>query len=124
MVAVGLYNNAFAALNIQDPKHILRARVPARKLGRIFRWKESKLKEPIFREPERLRGQPLTFKRKPLPWRAQTAGRYMKRPGRDVGLEDSLVLSISKLVEESFRLRLALLFPPLSSVRPSTAWQS
>ncbi|XTI85690.1 hypothetical protein V2W45_272528 [Cenococcum geophilum] len=123
MVAVGLYNNAFAALNIQDPKHILRARVPARKLSRIFRWKESKLKEPIFREPERLKGQPLTSKRNFLPWRAQTAGRYMKQLGRDVGLEDSLVPSISKLVED-FRLRSAWLFPPLSSVRPSTARQS
>jgi len=90
MVAVGLHNNAFAASNIRDPEQILRARIPPRKLSRIFRWKESKLKEPIFREPEPLRGHILTPEKKPLPLRARTAGRYMKRLGRDVGLEDPL----------------------------------
>jgi len=90
MVAVGLCNNAFAASTIRDPEKILRARVPARKLCRIFRWKESKLNEPIFREPECRRGQTSTSEKSPVPLRAETSRRYMKRLGRDVGLEQPL----------------------------------
>lgn len=90
MVAVGLRNNAFAAENIRDPKQILRAKVPARKLCRIFRWKESKLNEPIFREPECRRGRTSTSEKSPVPLRAETSRRYMKRLGRDVGLEQPL----------------------------------
>lgn len=89
MIAVGLLNNAFAASKIQDPEKILRAQVPRRKVCRIFRWKESKLKEPIFREPERSKDQDLPAK-KAVPLRASTSGRYMKRLGRDVGMEQSL----------------------------------
>ncbi|KAF2194980.1 hypothetical protein K469DRAFT_698544 [Zopfia rhizophila CBS 207.26] len=90
MIAVGLHNNAFAASKVRDPEKILRARIPTRKFCRIFRWKESKLKEPIFREPERSKGQVLSSAKTAVPLRAHTAGRYMKRLGRDVGMEQPL----------------------------------
>ncbi|KAF1980468.1 hypothetical protein BU23DRAFT_444207 [Bimuria novae-zelandiae CBS 107.79] len=57
MVAVGLHHDAFAATSIRDPEAILRARIPTRKTCIIFRWKKSKLKEPIFRELARVEGQ-------------------------------------------------------------------
>lgn len=90
MVSVGLHHDAFAASTIRDPEAILRARIPKRKTCRIFRWKESKLKEPIFREPDRSKGQ-ISWSVKPaVPLRARTAARYMKRLGRDVGIEQPL----------------------------------
>jgi hypothetical protein len=92
MIAVGLHHNAFAASSIRGPEAILRARIPTRKKCVIFRWKKAKLKEPVFREPARGRDQTLSVS-SAIPLRAQTAARYLKRLGRDVGMEDSLTQS-------------------------------
>ncbi|KAF2729867.1 hypothetical protein EJ04DRAFT_527418 [Polyplosphaeria fusca] len=89
MIAVGLHHDAFAASTIRDPEAILRARIPKRKTCRIFRWKESKLKEPIFREPQRAKGQ-ASLASPVMPLRAHTVARYLKRLGRDVGMEQPL----------------------------------
>lgn len=88
MIAVGLHNKAFAATTIDGPEKILRAQVPERKKCLTFRWDESKLKEPIFREPRRSKSQ--KPQESAMPLRASTSGRYMKRLGRDVGMEQSL----------------------------------
>lgn len=90
MVAVGLHHNAFAASTVRSPKDILRAQVPKRKSSRIFRWKQSKLKEPIFREPDRSRDQVTSPDKTPVPLRASTAARYMKRLGLNAGMEHPL----------------------------------
>ncbi|KAF2174706.1 hypothetical protein K469DRAFT_685751 [Zopfia rhizophila CBS 207.26] len=93
MIAVGFHNDAFAASNVRDPESILRAQIPKRKFCRVFRWKESKLKEPIFREPKRSKGQISPSAKTAVPLRAHTAARYMKRLGRDVGMEQPLTHS-------------------------------
>ncbi|KAI0626734.1 DUF3435 domain-containing protein [Pyrenophora tritici-repentis] len=92
MVALGLHHNAFAASSISSPEAILRAHIPARKSCRIFRWKKDMLQTPVFREPARARGQALS-ESPATPLRAQTAARYLKRLGRDVGMEQSVTQS-------------------------------
>ncbi|KAL5407310.1 hypothetical protein PMIN04_011770 [Paraphaeosphaeria minitans] len=92
MIAVGLHRNAFAASSIRSAEAILRARIPRRKTCRIFRWKETMLKEPVFREPTRNKDRAMS-KGLAEPLRPQTAARYLKRLGRDVGLEQSLTQS-------------------------------
>ncbi|KAK7177930.1 FluG domain-containing protein [Paraphaeosphaeria sporulosa] len=89
MIAVGLHRNAFAASSIRSAEAILRSK---RKTCIIFRRKEAILKEPMFREPARNKGQ-VTSVGPVEPLRPQTAARYLKRLGRDVGLEQSLTQS-------------------------------
>lgn len=89
IVAIGLHHNAFAASSIRSPEAILRARIPSRKNCRIFKWKESMLRQPLFREPARNNRATNTVE----PLRAQTAARYLKRLGRDAGLEQPLTQS-------------------------------
>ncbi|KAL9068183.1 MAG: hypothetical protein Q9157_006584 [Trypethelium eluteriae] len=84
MIALGLYNNAFAASSIRDPKDVLCAQVPQRKNSLALRWKESKLNEPIFQEYTASESQI------PTPLRGHTARNWIKRLGESVGLEQPL----------------------------------
>lgn len=92
MVAIGLHRNAFAASSIRSVEAILRARIPKRKACITFRWNEAILKEPVFREPTRNKDR-ATLVGPAEPLRPRTAARYLKRLGRDVGLEQSLTQS-------------------------------
>ena len=90
MIALGLYHDAFEVSGLVDPQQILCAQAPERKRCRIFRWKESKLDEPIFREPERSSGPSCASVAVPTPLRGPTARRWLSRLGREAGLEDPL----------------------------------
>ncbi|KAI9685965.1 MAG: hypothetical protein M1822_003948 [Bathelium mastoideum] len=86
VIAIGLHNKAFCDPILQDPGKIWRAKIPTRKLSKIFRWRDDKLTEPIFREPRR-NGRPSET---PVPMRGLTARRYLRRLGHAAGFEDTL----------------------------------
>ncbi|KAI9681019.1 MAG: hypothetical protein M1822_007093 [Bathelium mastoideum] len=86
VIAIGLHNKAFCDPILEDPGKIWRAKIPTRKLSRIFRWRDDKLTEPIFREPQRY-GLPSET---PVPMRGLTARRYLNRLGCAAGFEDTV----------------------------------
>lgn len=53
MISLALHNNAFDASNLNNASNILKTKVWGQKQSMQLRWKESKLKCPVFRHIQR-----------------------------------------------------------------------
>lgn len=85
---MALYDDVFAAEPLKDVSNIFRAKVPAGKKCLQLKMKRTVLDTPIFREPGRAVDGHRTSLTKPL--RSSTWLRYLRRLGRNSGLEQSL----------------------------------
>lgn len=84
---MALYDEVFAAEPLKDVSNIFRAKVPAGKKCLQLKMKRTVLDTPVFREPGRAVDGHRTSPKKPLKW--STWLRYLRRLGRNSGLEQS-----------------------------------
>ena len=87
LLSMALYDDVFAAEPLRNVNNIFRAEVPAGKKCLQLKMKRAVLDTPVFREPGRAVDGHRTSPTKPL--RSGTWLRYLRRLGRNSGLEQS-----------------------------------
>ena len=84
---MALYDDVFAAESLRNVSNIFQAKIPARKKCLQLKTKRKVLDTPVFREPGRAVDGYRTSTTEPL--RSGTWLRYLRRLGRNSGLEQS-----------------------------------
>ena len=84
---MALYDNVFVAESVRNISHIFGAKVPSGKRSLQLKMKRKVLDIPVFREPGRTADGYRTSPTQPL--RSGTWLRYLRRLGRNSGLEQS-----------------------------------
>ncbi|KAL8855462.1 MAG: hypothetical protein Q9178_007895 [Gyalolechia marmorata] len=87
LLSMALYDDVFAAESLRNVSNIFRAKVPSGKKCLQLKTKRRVPDTPVFREPERAEDGYRTSPTEPL--RSGTWLRYLRRLGRNSGLEQS-----------------------------------
>ena len=87
MISLALFDDAFEAESATNVRNIFNADVPEGKSSLVLKWKREALDRPVFTEPARDNEEETWSK--PRPMLARTWSNYLRRLGREAGLQHS-----------------------------------
>lgn len=125
LLHMALYDDVFAAESLRDVSNIFRAKIPSGKKCLQLKMKRNALDIPVFREPGRAGDGYRTSPTKPL--RSSTWLRYLRRLGRNSGLENSFTQYCARrgLVNAVNSKSILLLYPStFSRCADADTWRS
>ena len=88
MISLILFDDAFEAESAKNVRNIFNTDIPEGKSSLVLKWKREALDRPVFTEPAR--DDEEETRSKPRPMLARTWSNYLRRLGREAGLQHGL----------------------------------